>query len=159
MSIRPAFFWVTTQRTAVIPYRRFGTNCRFHLQGSRNPRKTFMLYLIVGWLVKNEFQRTDIWGSHRAVAEYQAFWNMTAWSWVGWVVPDVSEKSNAFIYRVEQSKISHAPAPIAWPAHIRYNNSYTALLRPDVGNQSAKHHDSRIFSRTAMKTWKVALER
>jgi hypothetical protein len=97
MYMRPALFWVITQRTAVIPYRRFGTTYGFYLQGSRNPRRTFILYLIVGWLVNDVSQGTEIWGSHRAVAEDQAFWNMKAWSWVGWVVPDVSEDSNAFI--------------------------------------------------------------
>ena len=97
MYMRPALFWVVTQRTAVIPYRPFGKTYGSYLQGSGNPRRTFMLYLIVGWLMNNALQRTEIWGSHRAVAEDQAFWNMKAWSWVGWVVPDVSEDSNAFI--------------------------------------------------------------
>jgi len=31
-----ALFWVITQRTVVIPYWRFGTTYRCHLQGSRN---------------------------------------------------------------------------------------------------------------------------
>ena len=31
--MRTAFFWVITQRVAVICYRRFGTTCRSHLQG------------------------------------------------------------------------------------------------------------------------------
>ena len=34
-SMRTALFWVITQRVVVISYRRFGTTCRFHLQGSR----------------------------------------------------------------------------------------------------------------------------
>ena len=89
--------------------------------------------------MNSTLQRNEIWGSYRAVAEDQAFWNMTALSWVEWVATNVSENSNAFIYRVEQSKkISHAPAPIVWPAHKPYNNSFTALLGPDFGNQSAK---------------------
>ena len=29
---RTAFLWVTTQRVVIIPYRRFGTTCRSHLQ-------------------------------------------------------------------------------------------------------------------------------
>ena len=29
------FFWVITQRVVVIPYGRFGTSCRYRLQGSR----------------------------------------------------------------------------------------------------------------------------
>ena len=32
---RTALFWVITQRVVVIPYRRFGTTYRSHLQGSR----------------------------------------------------------------------------------------------------------------------------
>jgi hypothetical protein len=33
--VRTALFWVVTQRVVVNSYRRFGTTCRFHLQGSR----------------------------------------------------------------------------------------------------------------------------
>jgi len=32
--IRVTVFWTITQGTVVIPYRRFGTNYRSHLQGS-----------------------------------------------------------------------------------------------------------------------------
>ena len=32
MQLRAAFFWVITQRIVVIPYRRFGTTYRSHLQ-------------------------------------------------------------------------------------------------------------------------------
>jgi len=35
--MRSAPFWVTAQSIVVIPYRRFGTTYRFHLQWSRNP--------------------------------------------------------------------------------------------------------------------------
>ena len=37
--VRTAFFWVIMQRMVVIPYRRFGTINRSHLQGSRNKKK------------------------------------------------------------------------------------------------------------------------
>jgi len=33
--MRTALFWVIAQRAVVIPYRRFGTTYRSHLQGSR----------------------------------------------------------------------------------------------------------------------------
>jgi hypothetical protein len=33
---RYAVFWDVTELIVVIPYRSFGTNCRSHLQGSRN---------------------------------------------------------------------------------------------------------------------------
>jgi len=33
VALRTALFWVVTQRIALIPYRRFGTNYRSHLQG------------------------------------------------------------------------------------------------------------------------------
>ena len=33
--VRTALFWVVTQPVVVYSYRRFGTNYRFHLQGSR----------------------------------------------------------------------------------------------------------------------------
>jgi hypothetical protein len=33
--VTTAFFWATTQRVAVIPYRRFGTAYRSHIQVSR----------------------------------------------------------------------------------------------------------------------------
>jgi hypothetical protein len=33
--MRTALFWVITQRAVVIPYRRFGTSCRYRLKGSR----------------------------------------------------------------------------------------------------------------------------
>jgi hypothetical protein len=33
--LRTALFWVITQRVVVIYYRRFGTTCRFHSEGSR----------------------------------------------------------------------------------------------------------------------------
>jgi hypothetical protein len=36
--MRSALFCDVTQRTVVIPYRRFGTTYRSHLQGSRDPR-------------------------------------------------------------------------------------------------------------------------
>jgi hypothetical protein len=36
--LRSALFWDVAQRTVVIPYRRFGTTYRSHLQGPRNPR-------------------------------------------------------------------------------------------------------------------------
>ena len=39
MYMRSALFWVITQHRVVIPYRRFGTTYRSHLQGSRNPRR------------------------------------------------------------------------------------------------------------------------
>ena len=32
-----ALFWLITQRTVLIPYRRFGTTYQSHLQGSRSP--------------------------------------------------------------------------------------------------------------------------
>ena len=32
--MRFALYWVITQRIVVIPYRRFGTTCPSHLQGS-----------------------------------------------------------------------------------------------------------------------------
>jgi len=41
--VRSALFWDVTQRGLVIPYRRFGTKYRSHLQGSRNPRLTCRL--------------------------------------------------------------------------------------------------------------------
>jgi hypothetical protein len=36
LSVRSALFWGVTQRRVVILYRRFGTTCRSHLQGSRS---------------------------------------------------------------------------------------------------------------------------
>ena len=33
--MRSAFFWVITKRVVVILYRRFGTNSRSYLQGSK----------------------------------------------------------------------------------------------------------------------------
>jgi hypothetical protein len=33
--LRPTLFWAVTQQVVVIPYRRFGTTYRPHLQGSR----------------------------------------------------------------------------------------------------------------------------
>ena len=36
--MRSELFWDITQFTVVTPYRRFGTSCRPHLQGSRNLR-------------------------------------------------------------------------------------------------------------------------
>jgi len=38
--MRSSLFWDITQGTVVINYRRFGTIYPFHLQGSRNPRRT-----------------------------------------------------------------------------------------------------------------------
>jgi hypothetical protein len=35
VNLRTALFWVITQGVMVISYRRFGTTCRPHLQGSR----------------------------------------------------------------------------------------------------------------------------
>ena len=35
---RCTLFWDITQRIMAIPYRRFGTTYRFHIQGSRSPR-------------------------------------------------------------------------------------------------------------------------
>ena len=37
-TLRFAIFLDTTQRIVIIPYRRFGTTCLFHLQASINPR-------------------------------------------------------------------------------------------------------------------------
>jgi hypothetical protein len=37
--MRSALFWVITQRMAVIPYPRFGTNYRSYIQESRSPLK------------------------------------------------------------------------------------------------------------------------
>ena len=39
MYMRSALFWLITQHRVAIPYRRFGTAYRSHLQGSRNPRR------------------------------------------------------------------------------------------------------------------------
>ena len=36
-----ALFWVITRRVVVIPYRRFGTSYRPHLQGSSIQKYTF----------------------------------------------------------------------------------------------------------------------
>jgi hypothetical protein len=36
-------FWAITQRIAIIPYCRFGTNYRFHLQGSRISNQRILL--------------------------------------------------------------------------------------------------------------------
>jgi len=33
--LRTALFWAISQRVVLIPYRRFGTNYRSHLQGSK----------------------------------------------------------------------------------------------------------------------------
>jgi len=44
-NMRYALFWVPTLRIVAIPYRRFGTTCRSHLQGSRNSRKELPLYV------------------------------------------------------------------------------------------------------------------
>ena len=38
-----ALFWVITQRVAVIPYRRFGTTYRSHLQGQESKKKARFL--------------------------------------------------------------------------------------------------------------------
>jgi len=35
--MRTEVFWDSTQRTVIIPYRRFGTTSKSHLQGSINP--------------------------------------------------------------------------------------------------------------------------
>ena len=37
---RCALFWDITQRRMAIPYRRFGTTSRFHIQGSSSPSWT-----------------------------------------------------------------------------------------------------------------------
>ena len=42
VTLRPAFFWDITQRMVVIPYRRFGTNYRSHLQGSKIKKERFL---------------------------------------------------------------------------------------------------------------------
>jgi hypothetical protein len=34
-TLRTALFWTVTQRVVAIPYRRFGTTCRYHLKRSR----------------------------------------------------------------------------------------------------------------------------
>jgi len=36
-------YWHVTQRTTVVPYRRFGTTYRFHLQGSSSPENPWRL--------------------------------------------------------------------------------------------------------------------
>jgi len=36
-----ALFWDIIQRTEVIPFRRFGTTYRSHIQASRNPNDTW----------------------------------------------------------------------------------------------------------------------
>ena len=38
--MKSELFWDITQRMMAVPYRRFGTTCRSHLQGSRNARRT-----------------------------------------------------------------------------------------------------------------------
>ena len=44
-NMRYVLFWVIGPPIVAIPYRRFGTTCRSHLQGSRNSRKELSLYL------------------------------------------------------------------------------------------------------------------
>ena len=39
-TVRTALFWTITQRVVVIPYRRFGTTYRSHLQGHAGPEKS-----------------------------------------------------------------------------------------------------------------------
>jgi hypothetical protein len=42
---RSALFWVITQVRIVIPYRRCGTPCPSHLQGSSSPRRVLLTCL------------------------------------------------------------------------------------------------------------------
>jgi len=46
---RSSLFWDVTQRRLLVIYRRFGANCRFHLQGSSSPRRPIKMWLI-GWI-------------------------------------------------------------------------------------------------------------
>jgi hypothetical protein len=41
--LRTALYWAVTQRVVVIPYRRFGTTYRSHLQGSRIKERAKLL--------------------------------------------------------------------------------------------------------------------
>jgi hypothetical protein len=43
MQMSSAFFWDIMQRRMVILYRRLGTTYWSHLQGSRSPRRIFLL--------------------------------------------------------------------------------------------------------------------
>jgi hypothetical protein len=43
MFMRSANFWGITQRRVVILYWRFGTNYRFHIQGSRSQREVLKM--------------------------------------------------------------------------------------------------------------------
>jgi len=45
--MRTALFWVITQRVVVISYRRFGTTYRYHPQGSRNQKKSFIFWIFI----------------------------------------------------------------------------------------------------------------
>jgi hypothetical protein len=44
--MRTAFFWAITQREEVIPYQRYGTTYRCHLQGSRIKEESALSSLI-----------------------------------------------------------------------------------------------------------------
>ena len=46
--MRSALFCIIKRRTAVITYRRFGTNYRTHLEGSKNIKKVDFLTLEEG---------------------------------------------------------------------------------------------------------------
>jgi hypothetical protein len=43
MLMKYALFWDIAQSRVAIPYRRFGTTYRSHLQGSRNPKRKGLL--------------------------------------------------------------------------------------------------------------------
>jgi len=45
--LRTAPFWIVTQPVVVISYRRFGTTCRSHLQGSRIQKKFLTVYIYI----------------------------------------------------------------------------------------------------------------
>jgi hypothetical protein len=82
---------------------------------------------------------------------------MTTCSLVGWVVSCVSEDSNAFIYRVEQSKkSSHAPAvqpdlPIHAKTKAMPHCVALTLSVETIGDKSS-HLDRWNSSRTAVRT-------
>jgi len=45
-----------TQRSMVVPYRRFGTTQRPHLQGSSSPRRTHLIRGVLYFLVYSSLQ-------------------------------------------------------------------------------------------------------
>jgi hypothetical protein len=51
LKMQPLLFWDVTQRRLVVCYRRFGTTCPSHIQGSRSPRRTSAWPLKMGQIV------------------------------------------------------------------------------------------------------------